>query len=382
MDSNVNDIDLDDIKKIKWKTNLSRKIEQFREVISDDEVFEKYFGEEYVNRLSEKSQAINSLIIKLGVVYTILMLSLYSSQHLSNNEFEVFGYGFKNLSSYKEILLLLAALISPVSAIYGAYQKYINALVNECLSKMAPDDKVKAFYKHIWFNEYFDSLVIDRYPGWHGISKFLVGLFVLILIFLLMTLVLASFFIQVNVIYDVAKNPALSEYVNIFVVAISISSIIFTWLVSIMQLPMPETNYGMCAKIISLEKTNPEKYKEIMRKMSHDDSKRDARNIIVLSSLSYLVCYTAVSVLWFSSSMDEMSVFLSHALPGAFITMFISNEVIGIVRKLGLNWFFRKYSEESPIRLTVFGRMRFVFSLLKILIPSLITIGYAFYSLS
>ena len=73
MDSNVNDIDLDDIKKIKWKTNLSRKIEQFREVISDDEVFEKYFGEEYVNRLSEKSQAINSLIIKLGVVYTILM---------------------------------------------------------------------------------------------------------------------------------------------------------------------------------------------------------------------------------------------------------------------------------------------------------------------
>ncbi|MFS1973230.1 hypothetical protein [Vibrio splendidus] len=381
MDTSSEDLDLDDIKKIKWKTHLSRKVDKFREVISDDEVFEKYFGEAYLNRLIEKSQAISSIIFKLGVVYTILMLSLYSSQHLSNSEFEVFGYGFKNLSSYKEILLLLAAVISPVSSIYTVYQKYLDALAKECLSKLSPDVNIKEFYKHIWFNQYFDGLVIDRYPGGHGITTFLMGSFVVILIFFLMTLVLASFFIQVNVIYDVAKNPSLSEHVNLFVVGISISSIIFTWLLGIMQLPMPEINHGMYTKLISLEESDPERYKKIMRKMSKEDSKRDARNIIVLSALSYLTCYTAISVFWFSSSMDDMSVFLSHALPGAFITMFFSNEIINTIRKFGWMWFFRKYPEESSNRFKVFGRVRFVLSLLKILVPCTFTIIYSFYAL-
>lgn len=382
MDTNLDDIDLDRLKRLKWKTNLSRKVEQFRDVISDDEVFEKYFGEEYVNRLSEKSSSINGLIIKLGIVYTILMLSLYSSQYAPSNEFEVFGYGFKNLSSYKEFLLLLAALISPVSSIYSAYRSYIDALINECLSKMAPDTKVREFYKQIWFNDYFETLIVKRYSGGHGVTTFLVGLFALILFFLLMTLVLASFFIQVNVIYDVAKNPSTSEYINLFVVAVSISSIIFTWLVSIMQLPMPETNYGMYDTLDNLEKSDPEKHKQVMKKLSDEDSKRDVRNTIVLSSLSYLICYTVVSILWFSNSMDDMSVFLAHALPGAFFTMFFSNEALGFIRKRGINWFFRTYPLDSPERLTVFGRMRFVFSTLKVIVPTIITAGYAFYSLS
>jgi len=382
MDTNLDDIDLDELKRLKWKTNLSRKVDQFRDIISDDEVFEKYFGEEYVNRLSEKSSSINGLIIKLGIVYTILMLSLYSSQYAPNSEFEVFGYGFKNLSSYKEFLLLLAAFISPVSSIYSAYRSYINALMNECLSKMAPDAKVREFYKQIWFNDYFETLIVKRYSGGHGVTTFLVGLFALILVFLLMTLVLASFFIQVNVIYDVAKNPSTSEYINLFVVAVSISSIIFTWLVNIMQLPMPETNYGMYDVLDNLEKSDPEKHKQIMKKLSDEDSKRDARNTIVLSSLSYLICYTVVSILWFSNSMDDMSIFLRHALPGAFFTMFFSNEVIDFVRKRGFDWFFRTYPQESSDRLTVFRRMRLVFSALKVIVPTIITVVYAFYSLS
>lgn len=151
--------DLIKLRQIKWKTNLSRQINEFSEIIKDDEVFEKYFGEKYVEKLTNKSKAITRTIIKLGVVYSALMLSLFASQKLNQSEFEFFGYGFKNLAYYKEFLLFLAAAISPVSAILSAYQKYLTALIKECLNKIVPNAKIRQFYSHLYLDEYFDGLM-------------------------------------------------------------------------------------------------------------------------------------------------------------------------------------------------------------------------------
>lgn len=45
--NNVGEHDgLTKLRQIKWRTNLSRRIDDFSKVISDDSVFEKYFGED------------------------------------------------------------------------------------------------------------------------------------------------------------------------------------------------------------------------------------------------------------------------------------------------------------------------------------------------
>ena len=129
------------LRKIKWKTGLSKKIDEFSEIISDDEVFKKYFGEKYVEKLVNKSKELWKNILKLSVIYTILMISLFSSQNISGTEFEIFGFGFKNIGKMKEFLLFFAAITTIASAILVAYQKYIDALIKECLKKIVPSYK-------------------------------------------------------------------------------------------------------------------------------------------------------------------------------------------------------------------------------------------------
>jgi len=373
------------LRQLKWKTHLSRKVEEFSEIISNDEVFERYFGEKYIEKLTSKSREITKTVIKLGIIYTALMLSLFASHVIHQSDFEVFGYGFKNLGAYKEFLLLLAVSISPVTAVMMAYQKYINALAQECLKKLAPDARVRKFYSYNFIDEYFDGLM-GRKSGsssyLHGFAVFIMALLAFTLIFLLITLVAGSFFIQISVIYDVATKPATSHYVNLFVVVYAIVSILFSWLVSIVQFPMPEVDISNYSKLAEIEKEDPDKYQELMQRFAAEDSKKEAISMIVSSAVIYMILFTAITIYWYSDALNDLPIFLSKAMPGAFYVLFISNEIVGFVRKRVFAWFFRKFPDNAPNRLNYFGKIQKVLLLNKIIFPIILSISYAFFILS
>ena len=378
----------DEIKKLrqlKWKTHLSEQLKEFSEVISNDEVFERYFGESYVEKLASKSREITKIVIKLSVAYTALMLSLFAFHNTTQSEFEVFGYGFKNIGAYKELLLFLAASISPVTAVMMAYQKYINALAHECLKKLSPDAKVRKFYSHTFFDDYFDWLS-NKKSGptayWHGISVFIMGLFGLTLLFIFITFVAGSFFIQISVIYDVATKPATTHYINLFVLVYAIASILFSWLVSLMQFPMPEVDLSNYSRLAEIEKEDPDRYRELMQKFAAEDSKKEAVSIIVSSAIIYMSLFTTIAVYWFSSAVDDLVFFLGKGMSGAFFVLFFSNEIMGFVRKRILAWFFRNHPDSDPNRLQVFGRVQKMLLFNKIIVPAILSVGYAFYALS
>ncbi|BCV37360.1 hypothetical protein TUM17377_26880 [Shewanella chilikensis] len=122
--------DLKQFKKTTWKSNLTRRVDSFREVINEGNNFEEFFGKEYLEKLTEKSARLNSLTFKLLIFYSIIMVSLYSAQNLQGVELRILGYSFKNLGYYKEFILFIAAIVTPVSALLTAYKKYIDALIN------------------------------------------------------------------------------------------------------------------------------------------------------------------------------------------------------------------------------------------------------------
>jgi len=372
------------LREIRWKTHLSKRVQEFSEVISDDDVFEKYFGESYVAKLSSKSREITRLVFKLGVIYTALMLSLFASHNSSQSEFEVFGYGFKNLGAYKELLLLLAVSISPITAVLMAYQKYINALGTECLKKLAPDASVRKFYSYTFIDDYFDGLT-SRSMGeatyWHGSVKLITVLFGITLLLLLITLVAGSFFIQISVIYDVATKPSTSEYINLFVLAYAVASISFSWLVSIMQFPMPEVDISNYSKLSEIEKNDPDRYRELMRQLAADSSKKEAVSTIISSSVIYMSLFTAIGFYWYPSALDDLALFLGKGMIGAFLVLFLSNEIMGFIRKRVLAWFFRNHTENDSNRLKVFGKVQKLIFLNRISVPAAMSIGYAFYAL-
>lgn len=384
MKGDENTEEITKLREIRWKTHLSQRVQEFYDVISDNDVFEKYIGEPYVEKLTSKSKDITRLVFKLGVIYTALMLSLFASHNVSESEFEVFGYGFKNLGAYKELLLFLAVSISPVTAVLLAYQKYINALATECLKKLTPDANTRKFFSYRFIDDYFDGLISQNMGSstyWHGSVTLLTAVFGLTLLFLLITLIAGSFFIQISVIYDVATKPALSQYVNLFVLVYAIASILFSWLISIMQFPMPEVDFGNYSRLSEIEKNEPERYKELMRKFADESSKKEAISIIISSFVIYMSIFTAVVFYWHPSSLDNLTFILGKGMPGAFIVLFFSNEIIGFIRKRVLAWFFRKHPEDDPNRLGVFGKVQKLLLLNRIIIPAAMSIGYAFYAL-
>lgn len=368
------------LRQVKWKTNLSRQLSEFSEIIKDDEVFEKYFGEKYVEKLTAKSKSLSQTITKLGMFYSALMISLFASQNIGEFEFQVFGYGFKNLGRFKELALLLAAVISPISAVLTAYRNYLTALTKECLKKISPNVNIRRFYSYLFLDEHLDGLIgkIDFTSArWHGFAMFLILAFGIIIIFLCLALIAASFFIQINVIYDVAINPVSSKYVNLFVIIFSTASIVLTWLIAILQFPTPEVDLSNYSRLSKIKEEDPKKYQEIMTNLSKESAQKEARSTIVISAIVYIVAFAGIAMYWFPDSLDRLSSFLGKAVPGTFIITFCSNELVKHIRKRCLSWFFHKYPDESDQRLRIFGIMGKSLVLTKIAIPLLLSVGYS-----
>ncbi len=376
--------DLKQFEKTTWKSNLTRRVDSFREVINEGNNFEEFFGKEYLQKLTEKSARLNSLTIKLLIFYSIIMFSLYSAQNLQDVELRILGYSFKNLGAYKEFILFIAAVVTPISALVGAYKKYIDALIKECIAKIAPDENVRDFYKHIWVDYAADSLfkksTKDEKIRDHGFYVLLAAFIGLVLALIIITLLLASFFIQIVVIYDVFVNPASPGYINKFVIIFALSSILFSWLVSIVQLPMPEVDYSNYGKISNLENEDPEKYKQVMDEISKKEAKKDANSIILTSALTYLITFSGLSFIWYGLTLQEISVFLPKAITGAMFVMFFSNELLSLVRKRSYRKFFKSYPEASDSRTKAFGKLEKFLSFMKILSPVLLTIIYSQYA--
>jgi len=372
------------LRPIKWQTNLSKQIDKFSAIISDDKVFEKYFGEKYVEKLASKSKELTRTNIKLGVAYLILMLSLFASQNINDSGFELFGYGFKNIGHYKELLLLLASTITPITAVLSAYQKYIAALIKECLKKLSPDASIRQFYSYTYVDDYSDGITsknIGTFTIWHGFTKFMSAALVLTLIFLFLTFIAGSFFIQINVIYDVATKPDSPSYINLFVITFAIASILFSWLVSFIQLPMPEVDINFYSKLSNIKDANPNRYQEVMKIMAKENAKKSELSTIVLTVFIYIATFAGIAMYWFPSSLNNLSNFLGKAVPGAFVAMFVANEIIKDISMKWWKWFFRKYSDESEYRTRIFNRTGKILLLIKLLIPFFISAGYSFYVL-
>lgn len=377
------DGDINKFSQIKWRTALSKKVEKFAEIIRDDEIFNKYFGEEYVVRLTDKSKKLTQLTITLGVVYLILMLSLFASQNIGDSEFELFGYGFKNLSHYKEFLLLLASIISPLSAVLEAHKKYINALVGECLKKLSPNDIVRKFYSNKFIDDYLDSLSPESSGGptvRHGLATFVYGGVVLVFIALLVAIVVGSFLVQISVIVDVIRRPSLPFYVNIFIVSISIASILLSWILAIIQMPMPEVDFSNSLKLSEIKESAPKKYQNIMGRLAKENAKKDKLSTLILSAIIFTSSFAGIGIYLFPDHLQNLPLLLGNAITGLLVVSILSTKLSATASKWGWRWYFNNYKEGDTRRVVVFGRLKMLMLFMKIAFPLLFTFSYCIYS--
>jgi hypothetical protein len=311
------------------------------------------------------------------------MLSLFASQNIGDSEFELFGYGFKNLSHYKEFLLLLASIISPISSVLEAHKKYINALVGECLKKISPNEIVRKFYSNKFIDDYLDGFSPESSGGAtapHGFTTFVRGGFALVLIALLVAIVVGSFLIQISVIVDVIRRPSLPFYVNIFIVGISIASILLSWILAIIQMPMPEVDFSNSVRLSEIKASNPEKYQSIMGRLAKDNAKKDKFSILILSAFTFTSSFAGIGIYFFPDSLQNLPLLLGNALIGLLVVTILSTKFISAASKWGWRWYFSNYKEGDTRKIVVFGRLKKIMLLMKIAFPLFITVIYSIYS--
>ncbi|HEY9030122.1 MAG TPA: hypothetical protein VIM93_02070 [Kangiella sp.] len=370
---------------VNWKTALSVHIDKFKDTINQNDNFDRFFGEKYIEKLSEKYIAFQRTTIKLGAIYLVLILLLFATQSSVNSEFEFLGFGFKNLEQNKELLLLLSAIIAIVNSILNAYCKYIRAIIKEGINKVTSNnDDIGKFYSIFFIDDYFSWFPVHSNQegrSWHGFTLVLLSIFVIATLILIAIIYIGSILVQIVVIYDVATKPASHEYFNTFVVIFTIASIFFSWLVTFMQLPLPEVDTSNYSKLTKIKEANPDQYKEILSNIANNNIKKEKRMLIFKSSILYIVTLVSLCLYKQPDILNDAYLFLRTSITGAILVLFVSTELCKLADNITWRLYFEKYPDESENRAKEINKRSKALKKLQLLVPILATVAYFYYAL-
>lgn len=376
-DSNSSDINA--LNRIVWRTAISGRLERFAALLNDPEA-QKYFDEAFVAKLSTKIERLFRLILVLGAIYTILMLSLFAAQDPNKSEFQILGYSFKNLGYYKEFLLFAAALLSPISSGISAYHRYLSELRKVALKKLFPNPQVLEFAAHIYTDGYADPLIKDSQAAHirpHGFTVFLVAAFGIVFLAVLIALLASSFILQIAVIYDVANNPSSSPFINRFIVAFSLGAIALSWLIGLLQLPLPEVDLGAYDKLRELRESNPPKHQEAMKRLAADSARRERAWAIGSAVAIFVFTYSAIATLSSSQAHQSLWPLLFKSLPGIACAVIVATAVASKIKSAIYSSYFRKCPEGSDPEFKSFSRATKIIGITRLLLTFFASIAYS-----
>ena len=377
MDTNSSDVNA--LKRIVWRTAVSGRLERFAALLNDPEA-QRIFDEVFVAKLSTKIQRLFRLILVLGAIYAVLMLSLFAAQDPSKAEFQILGYSFKNLGYYKEFLLFAAALLSPISSAISAYHRYLSELRKIALKKLFPNPQVLEFAAHIYTDGYADPLIKDRQAAHlrpHGFTVFLVAAFGIIFLAVLVALLASSFILQIAVIYDVANNPSSSPFINRFIVAFSLGAIALSWLIGLLQLPLPEVDLGAYAKLRELRESDQQKYQETIKRLAADSARRERTWAMGSGVAIFVFTYSGIAVLLPSQEHQVLWPLLFKSFPGIALAVIVATSVASRIKSAIYSSYFQNYPEGSDPEFKSFSRATKITGITRLALTFMASMAYS-----
>ena len=381
INTDTNSSDVNALNRIVWRTAISGRLERFAALLNDPEA-QRYFDEDFVAKLSAKIERLFRLILVLGAVYTVLMLSLFAAQDPNKAEFQILGYSFKNLGYYKEFLLFAAALVSPISSGISAYHRYLSELRKVALKKLFPNPHVLEFAAHIYTDGYADPLIKDRQIAHlrpHGFTVFLVAAFGIVFLAVLVALLASSFILQIAVIYDVANNPSSSPFINRFIVAFSLGAIALSWLIGLLQLPLPEVDLGAYTKLRELRESDQQKYQETMKRLAADSAKRERAWAIGSAVAIFVFTYSGMAVLLPLEQHQVLWSLLFKSFPGIVFAVIVATSIASRIKSAIYRSYFRNYPEGSDPEFKSFSRATKIVGFTRLGLTFIASVAYSFW---
>ncbi|MFH4618447.1 hypothetical protein [Vibrio furnissii] len=360
-------------KRIVWKTAIRRHAEHFEKVLASGEAVEKHFSLDYLEKISSKSERFYSLSNKLSLIHLSLMVILYILQTNPKMEFEFGGYSIKNIGSYREFILLIAAAIAPVIAMQTAYKSYLDALIDKLIERGVQDENLRKFYRYAWLDRYFDSIAYtnreDNFTN-HGATGVIVLSFVVVVLVIVLIYMIATTILQFNVIYDILNNPSSPSVVNTFIVIISITLILVSILINVLRLPMPCIDLTYYEKLNKINEIAPGKYKSIIDELNRRDDRKEKFKVFVTVSIFYTIFY--YNFIWFGVEGRNLIINILELVISIGVSYFSSTTIYIAVKQYINTSYYKKYIiEENDYN--KFRNKKLIVTIFRYSIPIVIT---------
>jgi hypothetical protein len=252
------------------------------------------------------------------------------------------------------------------------------------LKKIFPDADVREFYSHAYANNFAEVFVHDAHGAHrrpHGLTLFLLAMFAIVLVSLLVALLVASFILQIVVIYDVATNPASPKYVNSFIVFFSLTAIGLSWIIGLLQLPLPEVDVSAYKALNLLKEQDKRKYDETMTRIAKESAKRERIWSFGSSMAIFLLIYLGAAVLVYPYALLSVGSLIARAVPGLLAAGFVATVIVSAIKRALHRRYFHAYPAEADKDLKAFSRLTTRIRTLRLGLPAVTSILYAVLSL-
>ena len=155
---------------------------------------------------------------------------------------------------------------------------------------------------------------------------------------------------------------------NAFVITLSLTSIALSWMIALLQLPLPEINPAFYARLNELKVKDKGKYEEEMRAVIAESARRERLLFSVASLMVFMLAYATISTVWYPNAQDELGRFITRAFLGSLLAVGVGDAAASMIKKACYRGFFRRYPTESDHRLKMYIRLGKVIGGLRIVL--------------
>ncbi len=272
-----------------WKTLNSATQENFKSLLKNPETADK-FDEAYATSVGERWRELTKFYHKLFFVVfpLVIIIGVLNSGFI--REITFLGFKISRDSGALEVFLLLASLLSVIRSLVHLLEQHYGAIVESYVDSKS-DSRTKDYYllSFGWTAGNYWTRVRNKESHLTApiVTTFLAYGLALGLMLIGAVLLILEFFILLDAMITVCRDPILPLSINVPIVVIASSALLCRIFLELLALPLPYSDYSNLYKL-DIAQHDPTRSEKIRIGLGVASLKRERRNVRLLQMVAML----------------------------------------------------------------------------------------------
>jgi hypothetical protein len=284
---------LERLSQIRWRRPKARLSIWLSEKLTDAEGIKFLREIGALDKLKEEHRDSSRMGLRLGLLSYIIIFCLFVAQYYPDLRFEVLGISISEISSSKELLLLVYATLLIGEQFFFYRGQYLEQLMKQIIQAISPP-ATKEIMTAIYESANFDFLHVRNFGEMP--SSVVVSLVIataLLISIVGVTAICAIIYVEISVILDVLHHPHLPSAISIPIAGFAISArVIALLLLTLTALPTPEVDYANLRALQQAEKEDPTAYQKMLLELGQAQAERRMQQFRLISRIFFVAAFS------------------------------------------------------------------------------------------